>query len=663
MKNKKGVSIGRIILYFLFLTLVVFFVWTLYLTFKSMKKEKISTDSQINSSLRMVDNNSNVVYNLYDNSSYPFVYQPLNNGYTTNIAVTGGFIPCNPGTYSVSFDSSLFNYFKIAVNANYNPGFIYTSDNQFYDSHYLNTNSLTFTINQFGYVGFWVTKLDDSFNIDLNLLNSFEIMVNEGQLHSYVPYDTNFDNATNYINNVYFSGFLHNISGTSPNGISYNSFDVRDYLPFTNTPYSTNKAIYRSNKTYYNLTTYYSSDLYVGYSYNTLFSSLYNNTYSAEWWSDSNTSRLITGLSYNSSLTQVVAYYTTSNPIPVSLFNFIIYDSIQPGARFGFHINGNDNISIDSYVDSSTHISYDFFVNLNPNLRYINSFSITYYVGSISIGRYASSSSIHILFDNFYGNDQWILGYQTGYAAGVANADSALATQNVELQNAIADLTSDNLNLNSRVNQQSDIINQLNNELQQSQNNFKGLFFTFADIPFRTVSNALGFEFWGINLFRFFVGIITALGIVWLIKKIIQECVYMFFKKVLISFFIFFSVLMLFIMIIRLGNNQSSFLGLSDLLNYFDIGKIDFYKPLNYFNNDIGGIIRDFQRYLVEIQINNPLDALVAIGEGFVQLFKLISIPVVAIFDFLKMIVGYITIFADFINWIISFEGYPAIVY
>jgi len=137
----------------------------------------------------------------------------------------------------------------------------------------------------------------------------------------------------------------------------------------------------------------------------------------------------------------------------------------------------------------------------------------------------------------------------------------------------------------------------------------------------------------------------------------------MFFKKVLISFFIFFSVLMLFIMIIRLGNNKSSFLGLSDLLNYFDSGKVDFYKPLNYFNNDIGGIIRDFQRYLTEIQINNPLDALVAIGEGFMQLFKLISIPVVAVFDFLKMLFGYITIFSDFINWVISFEGYPNTIY
>lgn len=137
----------------------------------------------------------------------------------------------------------------------------------------------------------------------------------------------------------------------------------------------------------------------------------------------------------------------------------------------------------------------------------------------------------------------------------------------------------------------------------------------------------------------------------------------MFFKKILISFFIFFSVLMLFIFIIRLANNKSSFLGLSDLLNYFESGKIDMYQPLQYFNNDLGGIIRDFQRFLSEIVINNPLDFITAVGEMIYQIFKLLSIPVVAAFDVIKMVVGYITIFSNFIQWIISFEGYPAIVY
>ena len=53
------------------------------------------------------------------------------------------------------------------------------------------------------------------------------------------------------------------------------------------------------------------------------------------------------------------------------------------------------------------------------------------------------------------------------------------------------------------------------------QNNFKDVFFTMADIPFYTVHNALGFEFFGVNLFRFFTGVLTALGIIWLIRKIL----------------------------------------------------------------------------------------------------------------------------------------------
>jgi len=132
----------------------------------------------------------------------------------------------------------------------------------------------------------------------------------------------------------------------------------------------------------------------------------------------------------------------------------------------------------------------------------------------------------------------------------------------------------------------------------------------------------------------------------------------MFFKRVIISLFIFFSVLMLFIMIIRLGNNKDGFFGFSDLINYLDSGKVNFYKPLRVFNDDIGGIIRDFAKYINGIDVNNPLDAIVLVVKGIAQLFKLLSIPVVAIFDFIKMIVEYIEIFTNFINYIISFDGY-----
>lgn len=131
----------------------------------------------------------------------------------------------------------------------------------------------------------------------------------------------------------------------------------------------------------------------------------------------------------------------------------------------------------------------------------------------------------------------------------------------------------------------------------------------------------------------------------------------MFFKKILISFFVIFSCLMLFIFIIRLSNNKEGFLGLSDLLDYFET--IDFYKPLNHFKNDIGGIINSFNSSITRVQNNVSFwDSFLAVFNVIVQGFKLLSIPVVLVFDLAKMLWGYIEIFSNFINFIISFEGW-----
>lgn len=132
----------------------------------------------------------------------------------------------------------------------------------------------------------------------------------------------------------------------------------------------------------------------------------------------------------------------------------------------------------------------------------------------------------------------------------------------------------------------------------------------------------------------------------------------MFFRRILISLFVSFSVLMLFILIIRIGNGKTGFFGFSDLINYLDSGNVDMYKPLRFFNDDIGGIVRNFASYINGVVVHNPLDALLVVIKGLAQIFKLLSIPIVAIFDFIKMIVEYLQIFGNFVNYIISFEGY-----
>ena len=45
----------------------------------------------------------------------------------------------------------------------------------------------------------------------------------------------------------------------------------------------------------------------------------------------------------------------------------------------------------------------------------------------------------------------------------------------------------------------------------------------------------------------------------------------MFFKRIIIALFGFFITLMLFVFIIRVANNKSGFLGISDLFDYFSL--------------------------------------------------------------------------------------------
>lgn len=124
-------------------------------------------------------------------------------------------------------------------------------------------------------------------------------------------------------------------------------------------------------------------------------------------------------------------------------------------------------------------------------------------------------------FSVFTRSNSYQDGYNAGYSDGVQAADSALQDYNTELVNENTQLKGNIDSLNSRITQQQNVISQLQYQIDSSSNNFRGLFFTMADIPFKTVHSALGFEFWGVNLFEFFVGVLTALGIIWLIKKIL----------------------------------------------------------------------------------------------------------------------------------------------
>lgn len=62
---------------------------------------------------------------------------------------------------------------------------------------------------------------------------------------------------------------------------------------------------------------------------------------------------------------------------------------------------------------------------------------------------------------------------------------------------------------------------QIDSLREQIQENFgwKQFFYGLVDIPFATMSNVLDFELFGVNLFTAFLGIITTLIVIWLVKK------------------------------------------------------------------------------------------------------------------------------------------------
>lgn len=117
-----------------------------------------------------------------------------------------------------------------------------------------------------------------------------------------------------------------------------------------------------------------------------------------------------------------------------------------------------------------------------------------------------------------YTNSFYSRGYQTGYSYG-SNVTTGYYTPIINDLNArISNLENDIVSLNNTI----DTLKELNAQYQQQLADNVGwssLFFAFADTPFKVVSNVLGFELFGLNLFATFIGMITVFGVVYLLKK------------------------------------------------------------------------------------------------------------------------------------------------
>lgn len=218
------------------------------------------------------------------------------------------------------------------------------------------------------------------------------------------------------------------------------------------------------------------------------------------------------------SLFFVTDTYMNENNI---ITNFNRIDNLRVGSHYNFvdirpssTANASKILYFGFGVCSTITYNTKFFINTNYKVNASSN-------PSFPLHLLPTLTDITMSFDPVVltGNNQeiWQDGYDKGYQTAIESTNNAvgdLVDQNNVLSSQVYDLT-------SRVNQQATIIESLQAQLNNANNGFKSLFFTMADIPFKTVHNALGFEFWGVNLFTFFVGIITALGLLWLIKKIL----------------------------------------------------------------------------------------------------------------------------------------------
>ena len=153
MKNKKGVSVGRIILYCLFLTLIFLFIYTLFISFKAMKKNDSISSNDFTTSLRMVDNNSIAVKNLYNKVAYPFVNINDVGNRSSDVCQNGSFIYVEPGTYSVTVESALLTDYRYGFVGSLVPG--YNRHNYtLFDSGWQTTTTCTLNVTSSCYVNY-----------------------------------------------------------------------------------------------------------------------------------------------------------------------------------------------------------------------------------------------------------------------------------------------------------------------------------------------------------------------------------------------------------------------------------------------------------------------------------------------------------------------------
>lgn len=520
MKNKKGITFGRVLLYILLCFLFLSIIWILVLTYREIAKNpNTTTKIECDPTLKMQDD-VEVPVNLFNSSLYPFYNRYKNGNNNTNFGFTGCFTLLNAGSYTLSFNNIPSGYTYL-VFGSVNPSFNVDSSSTF-ETSFTNNTSTTFTFSTNLFFG--ILFYNNSSTVNVNTLNSLDIMLNEGSsAQNYVPFNQNYQNANSYISYCYFTGSAKVPADSDLGGYAW----PYCYVPVVATPNLDYNNM--GSKTYYNISSN-SNILDLGSNVSELYTNIYNSTYNF-WYYGYH----FTNISYSSTFYTLTSFYDCSTPIPIYLFNFDLAGSdllLNSDCVMSFICN--DDIKVSVHFSNLDTFTYDLILNVNPNIRSIYSFSFSFYFNtsiesSISTdslflqnkswSTYKNNCYFYLVFKNFFGDSDWVQGYNEGYREGLSAAEESLKIAYNNAMTQVNDLTSQVTDLTSRVNSQSNIIENLQNQINNVNLGFKNFFFTLADVPFKTVSNVLGFEVFGLNLFQFFTGILTALGCIWLIKK------------------------------------------------------------------------------------------------------------------------------------------------
>lgn len=123
------------------------------------------------------------------------------------------------------------------------------------------------------------------------------------------------------------------------------------------------------------------------------------------------------------------------------------------------------------------------------------------------------------------------------------------------------------------------------------------------------------------------------------------------FLKIFGALFGILGIIMLVIYLIRLANNNNTFLGFTDLFSY--ISEIDLMKPFNDFIEEITNTFKGFES-LTSTTYGSEWEAIVSFFQNF---WDLIILPIKAIYYLIMWLLNLINEIFNFFDYVINYKG------